>query len=112
MTAAGNYAMSLLEQNRFKEGKALLRKTLPVVRRVLGDTHEFAFRTRGIYAMALYQDPAATLDDLREAVTTFEENERTARRVLGGAHPLLGKIERALQKSRAIELCARETLGS
>ena len=33
------------------------------------------------------RDDGATLDDLREAVTTLEETERTARRVLGGAHP-------------------------
>ena len=32
-------------------------------------------------------DTGATLDDLREAVTTLEELERTARRVFGGAHP-------------------------
>ena len=36
----------------------------------------------------LYEDDGATLDDLREAVTTLEDTERTARRVLGGAHPL------------------------
>ena len=28
------------------------------------------------------------LDDRREAVTTLEDAERTARRVFGGAHPL------------------------
>ena len=33
------------------------------------------------------EDDAATLDDLREAVTTLEDAERIARRVLGGAHP-------------------------
>ena len=33
--------------------------------------------------MALYEDPDATLDDLREAVTTLEEIEPTARRVFG-----------------------------
>ena len=111
MTAAGNYAMSLLEQNRFKEGKALLRKTLPVVRRVLGDTHEFAFRTRGIYAMALYQDPAATLDDLHEAVDTLEDTERISRRVFGGAHPFVANIEPCLRDAQAA-LCARETPSS
>ena len=42
---------------------------------------------RWIYAQALYKDDGATLDDLREAVTTLEEIERTARRVLGSAHP-------------------------
>ena len=40
------------------------------------------------YAEALYQDTGATLDDLREAVTTLEETERTMRRVFGGAHPI------------------------
>ena len=94
--------MSLLEQNRRKEAKALLRKTLPVVRRVLGDTHEIAFRTRGIYALALYQDPAATLDDLHEAVDTLEDTERISRRVFGGSHPMTTAIEVDLQCARAM----------
>ena len=34
--------------------------------------------------MALYDNDDATLDDLREAVTTLEDVERIARRVLGG----------------------------
>ena len=43
---------------------------------------------RWVYADALLGGrPRATLDDLREAVRTLEETERTARRVLGGAHP-------------------------
>ena len=52
-------------------------------------------------AMALYKDTDATLDDLREAVTTLEDVERTARRVLGGAHPTTEGIERDLRKARA-----------
>jgi len=56
---------------------------------------------RRIYADALYQDPGATLDDLREAVTTLEAAERTARRVLGGAHPTTAQFEEALQDARA-----------
>ena len=63
------------------------------------------FRT--IYAAALFDDTGATLDDLREAVTTLEDAERIARRVLGGAHPITGGIERALGKSRSA-LRARE----
>jgi hypothetical protein len=59
-------------------------------------------------AMALYKDTDATLDDLREAVTTLEDVERTARRVLGGAHPTTAWIEGELQKARAA-LGARET---
>ena len=50
---------------------------------------------------ALPEDPAATLDDLREAVETLEDAERTARRVLGGAHPLTMWIGCELQDSRA-----------
>ena len=62
---------------------------------------------RSIYGEALYKAGAATPDDLREAVTTLEDVGRIARRVLGGAHPLVGKIERALERSRAA-LAARE----
>ena len=73
---------------------------MPVARRVLGETHEITLRTRKIYAQALYNDPGATLDDLREAATTLEDTERTARRVFGGAHPLTVDIERALRQTR------------
>ena len=57
---------------------------------------------------SLYKDDGATLDDLREGVTTSEEIERIARRVLGGAHPVTGMIEATLQNARAT-LRARET---
>ena len=60
------------------------------------------------YAEALYTDPAATLDDLREAVTTFEDVGRIARRVFGGAHPNTVSIEHHLRKSR-FALRVRET---
>ena len=58
--------------------------------------------------MALHADPDATLDDLREAVTTLEDAQRTARRVLGSAHPTAVQIERNLQSARAV-LRARES---
>ena len=56
---------------------------------------------RWLYAMALYRDAGASLDDLREAVTMLEDTTRTARRVLGGAHPTTRGIERALRDARA-----------
>ena len=56
-------------------------------------------KNRIVYAYALYGDGDATLDDLREAVTTLEETSRTARRVLGGAHPITGVIERSLEEA-------------
>ena len=55
---------------------------------------------RKVYAATLYRDPDATLDHLREAVTTLEETEPTARRVLGGAHPLVVAIERCLREAQ------------
>ena len=64
-----------------------------------------------IYAKALCRVDGATLDDLREAVTTLEDVEWIARRVFGGAHPLTKDIEDALQEARAA-LRARETMAS
>ena len=58
-------------------------------------------RMRCSSAEALCTDPGATLDDLHEAVTTLEETERTARRVLGGAHPLTEAIGVYLKNARA-----------
>ena len=61
------------------------------------------------HAQSLYRDEGATLDDLGEAVTTLEETERTARRVLGSSHPLVGPIERDLQNARAALRAGEET---
>ena len=52
-------------------------------------------------------DTSSTLDDLREAVTTLEESERTARRVFGATHPTEMSILRGLKESREA-LRARE----
>ena len=60
------------------------------------------------YADALCHDTNATLDDLREAVTTLEDAGRIARRVFGGAHPTTKILEYELRKSQAT-LRARET---
>ena len=59
------------------------------------------------YGRTLYNDDGATLDDLREAVTTLEETERIARRVLGGARPLPLAIEANAREARD-RLVARE----
>ena len=99
--------MSLNRLQRFKEAKSLLRKTIPVARRVLGESDHLTLSMRSVYASALYRDDAATLNDLREAVATLEDSERIARRVFGGAHPITKVIEHKMRDARAA-LRARE----
>ena len=102
------YALVLIASRRFNDAKALMCNTLPVARRVLGNTHEYTLRIGATYARALYEDDDATLEDLREAVTTLEETEQTARRVLGGSHPTFAGTAALLRDARAA-LRARET---
>ena len=108
---ASNFAATLLELKRYPECLSLMRKSIPVARRVLGSNNETTLKMRMIYAKALYEDPGATLDDLHEAVTTLEEIERTARRVLGGAHPVVKSIEAVLRNARA-RACETPSSGS
>ena len=108
LMAAFNYSVSLRDLRRFAEAKLLLRKMMPMARRVLGENNDLTIRMRWNYALALYKDDGATLDDRREAVTTLEETERTARRVLGSSHPTTKSVEADFQTARA-RLSARET---
>ena len=108
LEAAHNYATSFINLRRFDESKALYHQAIPVARRVLGESNEVTLSMRRYHGLALYKDPDATLDDVREAVTTLEDAGRIARRVLGGAHPTTMNIECHLRASRAA-LRARET---
>jgi len=107
LIAANNFAASLVDLQRFKEAKSLMRKTIPVARRVLGEGNDITLKMKKIHAEALYKANGATLSDLHEAVTTLEDAGRTARRVLGGAHPTAKEIEVDLRAARAA-LRARE----
>ena len=98
---ANNYADSLVSLQRFEEARSVLRKTIPAARSVLGETRELMLKMKKVYADTLYMDPAATLDDLREAVTTLEDTERTTRRVFGISHPTTDMVEHSLQNARA-----------
>jgi hypothetical protein len=127
---AENYARFLSNLRRYGEAKALLRKTIPVARRVLGENNDLTLKMRWTYAWALYKSGgpparpwAATLDVIREAVTTLTEIEQTARRVLGGGHPMAREIARGLKFAlrdlrKAVETLAeterttRRVLGS
>jgi tetratricopeptide (TPR) repeat protein len=104
---ASNYASILGDLKRFEEAKALLRKTLPVAGRILGEDHRRMLEMRCLYAVVLCQYEGATLGDLSEAVSTLEELAPTARRVLGATHPTAKEIEGFLQHARAA-LLARQ----
>ena len=108
LIAASNYSASLFHLQRIEEAKALLRKVTPVTRRVLGDNHDITLKMRFGYAASICFDAGSTLDDLRGAVTTLEETARTARRVLGGTHPITTIIEGDVRLMR-LTLRARET---
>ncbi len=109
LLAATNYASTLFERSLHSEAKPLMRKLIPVARRILGESDSLMLTMRKNYARALYLDAGATLDNLREAVTMLEETARTARRVFGGAHPTTVGIGGALQDARA---ALRDTPGS
>ena len=105
---ANNYAVCLVSLRHFEKARSLLRRMMPVARRVHGKSHETTLRMRWNYAETIYEDDGATLGDLRTAVTTLEETGRIARRVFGGAHPITEGIEGDLRNARAA-LRARET---
>jgi len=111
LIAANNYAHCLLALRHYAEAKGLLRKIVPVARRVLGDSHQTTLLMRWSCAEALYKDGSGSLGELREAVTTLEEIERVEQRVLGGTHPTTVDVERDLRDARAA-LRARETSSS
>ena len=105
---ANNYAGALLRLKRFKETKKLLRKTVPVARRVLGDSNDTTLRMRANYNVALVNANCSTLDDIREAMTMLEDLTRITRRVFGSAHPLVALCEDSLRLVRK-KLGASET---
>ena len=102
LRAAFNCAITLKALDRFEEAKALMRETIPVARRVLGEGKQLTLKMQWIYAVALCDDTGATLDDFREVVTTLEETARAARRKLGGTHPGTVEIEGCLRNARAV----------
>ena len=89
-----------------------MRRTVPLARRVLGESQELTLKMRWSYARALYEDPGATLDDLLESVATLEDSERIARRVLGGVHPLTSAIEDELRNALRARESGEVRIGS
>ena len=65
---------------------------------------------RWAYAGAFCKDANATLDDLREAVTTLESVANSWKQVFGQAHPETPKVQGALEMAR--KTLARATAAS
>ena len=61
----------IIDLRRYTEAKSLLLKTIPMSRRVPGDNEGLSLHIRMNYALALYADTRASLDDVREAVTAL-----------------------------------------
>ena len=97
---ANNYAVTLVNIERFEEAISLTRKYIPVAQRVLGEGHAITLRSRWIYALALCRNDGATLDDLREAVETLESLTPLWTRVFGASHPETPKMQGALKEAR------------
>jgi len=85
---------------RHEEASSLMRKIIPVARRVLGESCRLTLEIRWLYAMALYRDEGATLDDLREAAETLESVAPLWKRIFGEAHPETSKVQGALKVAR------------
>ena len=88
----------------------------PVPPPLIPSTVDITLIAKQYYAETLYNNVNAgasrrPLDDLREAVTTLEYVERTARRVFGGAHPFVEQVEHFLRESRGLLHKKRKTSG-
>ena len=93
---------SVLGLERFEEARSLLRKTIPVARRVLGESHQLTLKMRWSYARALSNDDSATLADHREAVETIDSVAKSWKRVFGESHPETPNVQGALEDAREV----------
>jgi hypothetical protein len=84
--AANNYAMTLLDLERFKEAKRVLRHTIPVARRALGAEHHLTLSLREDLSRATL-DGESSAEEKREALQMLEDTVAVMRRVFGPAHP-------------------------
>ena len=73
---------------------------MPVARRVLGESNQTTLRMRWGYAISLYEDAAATLDDVRKGVEILESVAPLWKRIFGEAHPETSKVQGALKVAR------------
>ena len=97
--AANNYALTLLELQRFEEAKGILRRTVPVAQRTLGAEHELTLSLREYLSHATL-DGESSAEEKHEALRMLEDVAGIMRRVMGPAHPDTLHAQRELEWHR------------
>ena len=90
------------EPHLLAERRTLLRDKVPVAQRVLGPHHRLTLQLRSEYAQLKFDDDRATLDDRLAQLAVLEGVVRTARQVLGAAHPLTESFAHNAEWARTI----------
>ena len=98
LIATSNYAVALLDLERYAEAKSILRKAIPNARRTLGAEHDLTLNFRRIYAECLCRD--GSRDDIAEAVAIYEDVLQRTRRIFGDDHPSWRRLPELLGAAR------------
>ena len=95
LIAANNYALGLLQSQRFKDAKIVLRKTIPLARRALGTEHEVTLSMREDLSRVIL-DGDSSANEKRKALEMLEDTLGVMRRVLGPEHPETRRVRNDL----------------
>ena len=97
-TLGANYALTLIKVERFADARAICRDIVQWAHRNPDSPH--SFHVLKALARSIYEDPNASVEDLREAVRVFENVPAASSRVFGPAHPDTKKYEGILAKAK------------
>ena len=106
--AASNLALVLSRRLQHKvEAKELLRKVLPLSRRVQGDDDLQTLKMQLTYGDCLATALDATPEDFLEAEKLLDTVERRYRRIFGENHPFTTQCQDRLRRARVMAHNAR-----
>ena len=95
---AFNIAADLNQLKRYTEATSFLRDQIPLATRMLGKDHEITLKFQKLYAKTLFAPPDGPWsEDKVRAHGLMEAFTRSARRVLGPAHPETRHGEKLLE---------------
>ena len=99
--AASNLALVLSRSREHQvEAKELLRKVIPLSRRVQGEDHFYTLKMQWTYGDVLSSAPGATREDCLEAEKILEKVFGRYKRMLGENHPYTKTCESQLASAR------------